>query len=262
MKKLIPLIVIFVFLLLVPKIVSSQTYLSLDTINNENKDSILIEEINKRSILIDKIHSEGELAIKTPSMDETGSIEIKEKKLDDVWYRIYGSFAIFSKDAFIGHFSRKNFIYVNNMNETVITGKTTDTNIGYITRIRCSFDDIMNVMSGTCYIPVNEQDTISSEDDGSVIVIKSGEKTKKYWVSMSDYTVTKYIQYDEKNDVYLSVEFSNFVKAGNSNYAKRIVIQRPAKREKLTLALTEVNLNQGNLSFYVEVPSDYRKIRW
>jgi len=330
----------------------SQVYKSFDTLNFTNPDSVLIAEVNYRSLQINMIHSEGELAIRTPSMDESGSIEIKAKKLDDLWYRIHGSFAVFSKDAFIGHFNRKNFIYVNNLNETIITGKTNDTNIGYITRIKCCFDDIMNVMTGTCHIALSERDDISSETDGSetVITVKSyggkdlkdtlilakemlengrteelvnslnefirmleeplkknileqtkgldlieraklliddsardksmissliesvdslgragiltSEKIRKYWINRNEYLVTKYIQYNDKKEVYLSVEFFNFVNTAGASYAKKIIIQRPAKREKLTLILTSVRLNQSNLSFRVELPSDYRRVKW
>jgi hypothetical protein len=273
--------ILFLSLLLTSGFSFSQ---ELDTLHNPNLDSLqnikldslhfktyvvqsdsdVVAVVNRNALLIDMIHSNGEIAVKTSSIDESGSIEIKVKRKDDVWYKISGSIAVFSKDAFWGHFNRKNFIYVNNLNETVIEGKTNDTNIGYITRIRCSFDDIQNVMSGTCYICVTEKDIVVSENDPTfyLITIKSENKSKKYWIRKDDYTVTKYVQYDDKNDIYLTVEYSNFYKTSNSAYAKRIVIQRPAKREKLSLFLTEVSLNQNNLIFTVDVPSDFRKIKW
>ena len=273
--------ILFLSLLLTSGFSFSQ---ELDTLNNANLDSLqnikldslhfktyvvqsdsdVVAEVNRNALLIDMIHSNGEIAVKTSSIDESGSIEIKVKRKDDVWYKISGSIAVFSKDAFWGHFNRKNFIYVNNLNETVIEGRTTDTNIGYITRIRCSFDDIQNVMSGTCFICVGEQDKVVSEDDPSfyLITVKSDNKYKKYWIRKDDYTVTKYIQYDDKNNVYLTVEYSNFYKISNSSYAKKIVIERPAKREKLSLYLTEVSLNQNNLNFRVDIPSDFRRIKW
>ena len=274
MNKLKPLIilmekVILRLLFVILSLISFYNAYSNSTFDSNAKriilnDSDVIAEVNNRALLIDLMHIDGEVTIKTSSMDESGSIEIKVKKQDDIWYRIHGSFAFISKDAFIGYFTRKNFVFVNNLNETIIEGKTTDTNIGYITRIRCSFDDIMNVMSGTCFIPVSEQDTVSSEDDPTffLISVKSENKTKKYWVRKDDYTVTKYLQYYNKNDIYLSVEYFNYYKTSNSAYAKKIVIQRPAKREKMSLFFTEVLFNQNNLSFRVERPSDYRKINW
>ncbi len=227
-------------------------------------DSDIIAQVNSMALLVNLIHSQGEIVVKTPSLDESGSIEIKIKRMDDVWYKISGSFAFISKDAFWGHFHRKNFIFVNNLNETVIEGRSSDTNIGYIIRIRCSFDDIQNVMSGTCFIPVDEQNTVTSEDDPTynLITVKSEKKSIKYWIRKDDYTVTKYVQYDTKNEVYLTVDFSDFYKTSSSAYAKKIVIQRPSKREKMSLFLTEVLLNQNNLNFRVDIPSDFRKIKW
>ena len=273
--------IIFLALILTSNFSFSQ---ELDSLQNKNYDSLsinnldslqhkvyivqgdsdIIAQVNSKTLLVDLIHSEGEIAVKTPSIDESGSIEIKIKRMDDVWYKISGSFAFISKDAFWGHFHRKNFIFVNNLNETVIEGRSSDTNIGYITRIRCSFDDIQNVMSGTCFITVDEQDAVSSEDDPTfhLITVKSENNSKKYWIRKDDYTVSKYIQYDNKNDVYLTVDFSDFYKTSSSAYAKKIVIQRPTKREKMSLFLTEVLLNQNNLNIRVDIPSDFRKIKW
>ena len=92
-------------------------------------------------------------------------------------------------------------------------------------------------MSGTCFITVDEQDAVSSEDDPTfhLITVKSENNSKKYWIRKDDYTVSKYIQYDNKNDVYLTVDFSDFYKTSSSAYAKKIVIQRPTKREKMSL---------------------------
>jgi hypothetical protein len=119
-------------------------------------------------------------------------------------------------------------------------------------------------MSGTCFIPVLEQDSVYSEEDPAfyLISVKSQNKLKKYWIRKEDYLVTKYIQYDEKNNIYLIVEYSNYFKTYNSAYAKKIVIQRPSKKEKMSLFLTGILLNQNNLNFNLEMPSGYRKIKW
>jgi len=103
---------------------------------------------------------------------------------------------------------------------------------------------------------------IESVDSLGRAGILTSEKIRKYWINRNEYLVTKYIQYNDKKEVYLSVEFFNFVNTAGASYAKKIIIQRPAKREKLTLILTSVRLNQSNLSFRVELPSDYRRVKW
>ncbi|MGH2574444.1 MAG: hypothetical protein ACRDFC_01960 [Ignavibacteria bacterium] len=50
--------------------------------------SDIIKEVNRRSAGIDLINSEGEIKIKTPKVDESGSIEIRAKKKDDLWFKI------------------------------------------------------------------------------------------------------------------------------------------------------------------------------
>src|SRR5205085_6151575 len=51
----------------------------------------IIKEVNSRASFVDNIISEGDIKVKTPKIDESGSIEIHEKKKDDVWFDITGT---------------------------------------------------------------------------------------------------------------------------------------------------------------------------
>src|SRR6266498_4394264 len=69
----------------------------------------IIKEVNRRSALIDDIHSEGEITVRTKDIDNSGSVEIKVKKKDDVWFLIEGPMGI---DIAEGHFGRKKFLFL------------------------------------------------------------------------------------------------------------------------------------------------------
>lgn len=236
---------------------------------NQEQDSTrlaileIVNEVNSRSESIDNINGFADIFIKTPKIgDAEGEIEVRAKKPDDFWFAISGSVAFISKDAFFGHFNRKNFIYFNNLGDYSIQGPTTDNNIGYVIRIKASFDDMMNGLTGTVRIPVSEKDTLSISEDNNYYYLTavSKEYNRKYWIKKSDYLVTQYEYYNAKKQKTLSISFSDFWKSGQSSYAKKITIKRGS--EELRLSFKTYQTNVGYLNFKVDVPYDAKKIVW
>jgi len=221
----------------------------------------IINEVNTRSALVDKIISEGDIKIKTPTIDQSASIEIHARKKDDVWFDITGTFGVRGAMA---HFNRKTFVFFNSLNDEVIMGSTNVLNIGSVTKIRCTFDDLLNSFTGTVRIPRGKSDTLSMSDEGNqyVVALRTGTVTRKYWVDKNNYSVYKYIYVGKSGSTIISFEFSNFSDYGTASYAKKIEIRRPKKQEYFSLTLDNVNLNQTNVSFSVEYPNDVVVKHW
>jgi len=221
----------------------------------------IIKEVNKRAAEVDNVYSEGEIKIKTPTMDETGSIIMKVKRKDDVWLKIEGPLGI---DVATGHFNRDKFVFSDDMNDVVTTGSTTILNIGALTRIRCTFDDLVNSFSGTVRIPKSKKDELSKTEEGNqyVLSLKRGTITRKYWVDKDSYSVSKYLYLSKTGKVLISFEFSNFTSYGSSSYAKKVEIRRPSKGEYFKLTMENVNLNQSYLDFHVDYESDAKIRTW
>jgi len=222
--------------------------------------SRIIKEVNNRAAEIDNIISSGEIKIKTPKVDETGDIEIHVKKKDDLWFKIEGPLGI---DAAVAHFNRKRFTFFDDLNDVVTTGSTTILNIGTLTRIRCTFDDMINSFSGTVRIRKGKKDILSMSEEGGqyVLSLKRGTITRKYWVDKYSYSVSKYIYLSSKGQTLISIEFSNFTSYGTGSYAKKIEIRRPKQREYFKITLENVSLNQSYLDFKVDYPYGDVKIR-
>ncbi len=227
------------------------------------KEQILsiIKEVNNRYKAVDNIISSGEIKMKTPKMDEEGSIEIHAKKKDDLWFLIEGPMGV---DVAQAHFNRKRFVFFDDLNDELITGSSTILNIGTLTRIRCTFDDLMNSFTGTVRIPKSKKDSLWLEDETSqyVVALKRGSITRKYWVDKLNYTVMKYVYYSKKGKILIQFEFSNFTTHGDATYAKRIEVRRPSKREYFRLQFESVSLNQSYVSFTVDYPSDAKRRVW
>ena len=221
----------------------------------------LINQVNETSSKVDLLHSENVIKFKTTSIDQAGEIEIKIKKKDDIYFRIWGSFAFVSKDAFIAHFNRKKFIYFNNLDDKVIEGPTTDNNIGYLARIKCSFDDLMNVMSGTGRIVYGNTDTLVFESD-NVILVKGKEKVVKYTLDANKKYVEKYSYINTKKKEYLRISFGNFVNVNGGYFAKKVDITKPLTNEFLKIVNETYTANNQNLNFTVDFPSDVRRVKW
>jgi hypothetical protein len=223
----------------------------------------LIKSVNLTSSGIDFLHSENVVKIKTSTMDGTGEIEIRMKRNDDIWFKISGGVAFVSKDAFIAHFNRKKFIYFDNLNNKVIEGPTTDVNIGIIARIKCSFDDLLNVMSGACTVNYTDFDTLSMTDDqNEYIITVKGKKILKYWIDKKTNTVVKYAYINKNFKEYLRIMYSNLTKAGDSFYARKVEITKPNTNELLKIVNENYTLNNPSLDFKVDFPLDARRVFW
>ncbi len=222
--------------------------------------SRIIKEVNSRAAEIDNIISDGEIKIKTPKIDESGSIEVHVKKKDDLWFKIEGPLGI---DAAVAHFNRDRFTFFDDLNDVVTTGSTTILNIGTLTKIRCTFDDMINAFSGTVRIPKGKKDVLSMSEEGNqyVLSLKRGTITRKYWVDKDNYSVFKYLYLSKTGQTLISFEFSNFSSSGLSSYAKRVEIRRPKQGEYFKLTFENVNLNQGYLDFKVDYPYGDVKVR-
>ena len=242
------------------------TIITEDSTQNVETDPVklevsrIVKEVNSRSSEINNIISSGEIKIKTPKIDETGDIEIHVKKKDDLWFKIEGPLGI---DAAVAHFNRDRFTFFDDLNDVVTTGSTTILNIGTLTKIRCTFDDMLNSFSGTVRISKGKKDELAMTEEGNqyVLSLKRGTITRKYWVDKDNYFVYKYAYYSKTGQTLISFEFSNFSYSGTSTYARKVEIRRPKQNEYFRLTMENVNLNQGYLDFKVDYPYGDVKVR-
>ena len=242
------------------------TTITEDSTQNVETDPVklevsrIVKEVNSRSSEINNIISSGEIKIKTPKIDETGDIEIHVKKKDDLWFKIEGPLGI---DAAVAHFNRDRFTFFDDLNDVVTTGSTTILNIGTLTKIRCTFDDMLNSFSGTVRISKGKKDELAMTEEGNqyVLSLKRGTITRKYWVDKDNYFVYKYAYYSKTGQTLISFEFSNLSYSGTSTYARKVEIRRPKQNEYFRLTMENVNLNQSYLDFKVDYPYGDVKIR-
>jgi len=239
-----------------------------DSLNAANADILsIITSVNDKSSLVDMIQAEGDIYVYSPKAEDkesNGFIEVRVKKPDEMWFRIWGSFAIISKDAFFGHFTRTKFLYYNNLGDYSIEGPTTDDNMGAIIKVKCSFDDAMNALSGTVKIAYDlKTDTLSVREEGNnnVVTINNSRYKRQYWVNKNDFLVSKYDYYIKSNKTKISIDFSGYTSAGSGKYA-RYVSMTSSKGEKLKITFKKYQTSMSYLNFNVDVPYDAKHKVW
>ena len=243
-------------------IIYDTTSQTTDSINLENSEVLsLIKKINEQSALVDMIQAEGDIYVYSPKAEDkeaNGQVEVRCKKPDEVWFRIWGSVGPISKDAFFGHFTRTKFLYYNNLNDYSIEGPTTDENMGAIIKVKCTFDDALNALTGTVRIPYDlKSDTISMKTEGNstVIYLSNSRYARKYWVNPNDNYVTKYEYLVKANKTKISLDYSGYTPAGGGKYAKYVSMVSN-KGEKLKITFKTYSPSRSYLNFSVDVPYD------
>ena len=236
------------------------------TTEDENKMLDIMKEVNRRYELTDNIRSEGEVKIKSRTVDESASIEIRAKKKSDLWFKIEGPMGI---DVATAYFGRNNFTYLNSLNDYSITGPTNQANISAVVRMKVYYDDLMNAFTGTMRIVKYTGDLLQLSESGNNNVLMLTTKSdkgiitnRKYYVDKTSYVVNKCEYTNAKGEVVSSIFFSNIVNSGDGWYAKNIQASNPKKGEYVKLTLEKYSTNQSNLTFYVSIPSDVKKKVW
>lgn len=224
----------------------------------------LIRVVNYNYDKINFIYTENIVKISTSSLNQTGNINIRIKKNDSLWFKISGSFAFISKDAVMANVNRNNFIYFDNLNDKVIEGPTNDNNIGAIARIKCTFDDLMNVMSGTGRIIYTDCDTLLMSEDSSktVITLIGKDKLVKFWINSDKKYIEKYAYFNKAKKEFLKIMYSNIVPVSNGYFARKVEIEKPLSKEYMKIVNESYLSNQYDLNFNVEFPNDVKKVKW
>ena len=123
------------------------------------------ERVNTNSNLIESLEAYGVISFDSPENSGTGNIEIKIKKPDTVYVKIEGPFGISIATAL---FTRKDFTYYNVQENKVITGPSSELNIGAVLRIKVSFDELINSFTGSFHFQDESVDSTEADAENSM----------------------------------------------------------------------------------------------
>lgn len=236
---------------------------------NNNIQLILIGDIKKRvnsnSEMIENLEASGTISIDSPELTNSGSIDIKLKKPDSIYVKIEGPFGISVASALI---ARNEFIYYNAQENVVISGPTNENNIGAILKIKVTFDDLMNSLSGSYTFNSQNEDSIFAliENQNYIILEDEGLFKIKYFIEPESYNLTGYNILDKKNKKLLEVNYNKYnsekTSKGWVNFPGNIKIYNPEKKQRIWLDYDSKTINKTNLRFNIKVPKSAKVVKW
>lgn len=223
------------------------------------------QRVNENSSLIETLEASGNISFDSPEQSGSGSFTIKIKKPDSVFVKIEGPFGISIANALI---TRKDFTYYNVQENKVITGPSSDINIGAILRIKVSFDELVNGFTGSFIFPETPDDSLGADSENSLYIIRvdnSGTK-QKFLIEPAKYTVKKYNSLDSDNKTVVEVNYSNYnEEAGASktvNFPNSIKIKNPSKSQSVYVDYIEKEINKKDITFKMKIPKSAKVIKW
>lgn len=225
----------------------------------------LKQKVNEQSEKIESMEASGTIAFDSPDMSNSGYVEIRLRKPDSIFVKIEGPFGIDIANALI---TRSEFIYYNVQDNKVIMGPTSEINIGAILKMKISFDELINSLSGSFHFENEEQDSIdaSSENNLYVLRIDKDYARKKFLVEPNSFVVNNYTVFDSKNKRMLEVNYSKFesetIASGAIYFPNQIIIYRPETKQTVWLIYESKELNKKNLNFKIKYPRTAKIIRW
>ena len=223
------------------------------------------ERVNKNSELIKSIEASGSISIDSPELSNSGSLELRLKKPDSLYVKIEGPFGVSIASALI---TRNNFIYYNAQENTVITGPTNEINIGAILKIKVTFDELINSISGSIPLAVDSTDETDAtiENDSYVITENEGTFTKKFLIDPTSYAMNGYYLFDNKNNKVLEVNYSKYnLESENKNniyFPAKIKIYKPDKEQTVWVDYDSKEINKDGISFKIKIPKSAKQIKW
>ena len=223
------------------------------------------EKVNKNSQAIESLEASGTISIDSPEMSNSGSIEIRIKKPDSVYVKLEGPFGISIANALI---TRNDFIYYNVQENLVITGPSTDINIGAILRIKVSFDELLNSFAGSFHFESDNNDSMNavSENNAYLILVNKTYIKQKFYIEPNSFFVSRYSVVDPADKLLFDVNYSNFTSetAGglNINFPNYIILNRPDIKQTVWLKYENKVINKKNISFKIKVPKSAKTLKW
>jgi len=237
--------------------------------SEKDLDPVSVKElktrINKNSGIIETLEASGNIAFDSPDNSGQGWLELKIKKPDTVYVKIEGPFGISIANALI---TRNDFTYYNAQENKVITGPSSDINIGAVLRIKVSFDELINSFTGSfSFIDAdNDSSFAECENNNYLIRNKRADGTEKYYIEPSLYRISKYKLVNSRDMLLVEVDYSGYqeesVSAAKVFFPYNVKIKNPDKSQTLYVEYINKEINKPNMTFKMKVPKSAKVVKW
>lgn len=232
---------------------------SIDTTKPVDPAEVM-RRVDERNAQIKAIEGYGKLAIDSPEISNSGAIEVTLLKPDSLQIEINGPFGVTVVRAMM---TNSAFTFYDGLKNTVAMGETSPQNLRRILPLSLSFEDILDMLSGTLGFGMAPQNVRPAcVLDGSLYAMAWTTETERfeYVVNLDYLAVQSFIRRDGQGVILEEVSFRDFRRKSGLYMPQIVSIARPGHEESLSLVYDSQVINDLPIEFDFSYPRSARKI--
>jgi outer membrane lipoprotein-sorting protein len=231
--------------------------LAAKTVNPETVHQIVRGNYEK----VKSMTGSGTISVETPETAQSGSFELFLRKPDSVLVRIEGPFGISVGSALI---TRDSFVFYNSLQNQVVSGPATNTNLNRIFRVNLTFDELLTLFTGGSFLASDgtSPETVTVEDNQYVLTYKSAGGTRRYWLDQSSLLITRIQHLDRDGKMYFEERYEKFRAVGDASLPRFIRVTQQTSQRMIGVTFSSIDINTGGAPLVVDIPKNAERIQW
>jgi hypothetical protein len=211
--------------------------------------------------LVGSLSGAGTISVETPEMAQSGSFELQLHKPDSVLVNVEGPFGINVGSVLL---TRGSFLFYNSLQNQLVSGPVSARNLRRIFKMDLTFDELMTLFTGGNFIREDNGDpeSIGEEENQAVLVYRSGEGRRRYFVDPATSLITRIQQLDASGKLFLEARFERFRSTGEVSLPRHIRLIQHAARRAVSVSFSTLDVNPGRTPLVLDVPANAERIRW
>ncbi len=221
----------------------------------------IADRINSNAGKLKSLNAEGEISIDTPTLSNNGSLTVSINRPDSIYTKIEGPFGIDIADVLI---SREEFTYYNATDNKVITGPASQRNLGILLKMKVTFDDLVNALSGNFMITNYDSSDykVMTMGDKYLLEQKTDNSTYRYYINSDYYYIERIQELDKLGKLNLEIKYEQFYTNSGVYFPKKVIITRPKEKQYIWVTYTSEQINPGKLKYRMKIPGSAKRVRW
>ncbi len=219
----------------------------------------LIQRVDERERRFRSLRGSGTLSFRSPEETGTASFELSLKRPDSLLVTLEGPFGI---DIGMLFLSRERYVMYNSFENLAIIGSPSSGSLRSLIPLELTYDELMNTFSGMMSLPHDRSLPKSyAIDDGQFLLMYSCNGNEcRYWVDPAYLAVSRYQVTDPDGETLVEARYSSFIDADGLGFPKKVSIEFPTQRRRLSLAYVGLDPNGEEPSFAFSLPRNARVI--
>jgi outer membrane lipoprotein-sorting protein len=203
----------------------------------------------------------GYITVESPEIAQTGSFELMLRKPDSVLVKFEGPFGL---DVGAALLTRSEFFFYNSLQNRLISGSMSRSNLGRILRVDVTFEELLNLLTGGTFFSEDQDapESFSMEDDQFVLTYTHNGGSRRYWVDPSSLLIGKIEHFDRQGKPIFEQHFRNFRSVEGTSLPYHVRVLQLRERRAIALSFSSILINANELRFSLDVPKNAQRVRW